>query len=237
MSSIIWDKFKTATCMPDNCFCEAVHLESLIRQPANTWSNLGFVLVAVIILYLYQKNRGSSYVTQSAHYPVLFTLSCFVVGVGSLFYHASLTFMGQWLDNIGMYLVVSLIAIYNIDRLFKLGTDKALLLFVLANIAFAAMAYYIPETRRFLFAGVIVFFACTEVLARIRLPKDYQNKYLIFAALAFALAFAVWIPDSNKTLCDPHSLWQGHALWHLLGALAAFNLYQYLAKREDKTEL
>jgi hypothetical protein len=50
--------------------------------------------------------------------------------------------------------------------------------------------------------------------------------WLATAASLMALAFAVWIVDRRRLLCDPESLIQGHAAWHLLAALAAACLYR-----------
>jgi len=50
----------------------------------------------------------------------------------------------------------------------------------------------------------------------------------------FATAFLIWGLDISKTICNPHSPLQGHAVWHLLGAVAAGFLYLYYAsERHD----
>ena len=42
------------------------------------------------------------------------------------------------------------------------------------------------------------------------------------------VAFAIW-NASKAWLCQPRSLVQGHAIWHLLGAVSAYFLYRYYA--------
>ena len=43
----------------------------------------------------------------------------------------------------------------------------------------------------------------------------------------------MWNLSKNGTpLCDPHSLLQGHAAWHLLCAVSAYCLYRYWASGE-----
>jgi hypothetical protein len=50
-----------------------------------------------------------------------------------------------------------------------------------------------------------------------------------YASLASILtAFAIW-NVSKAWLCDAHSVIQGHAIWHLLCAVAAYFLYRYYA--------
>jgi hypothetical protein len=44
------------------------------------------------------------------------------------------------------------------------------------------------------------------------------------------VAFVVWsLGKDGGPLCDPQSLLQPHAVWHLLDALAAWLLFRYYA--------
>lgn len=46
-------------------------------------------------------------------------------------------------------------------------------------------------------------------------------------------AFVIW--NATKTwLCAPHSVVQGHAIWHLLGAGSAYLLYRYYDSEEAR---
>ena len=46
------------------------------------------------------------------------------------------------------------------------------------------------------------------------------------------VAFAIW-NLSQHGWCDPHSLVQGHAAWHLLDALAAYLLFRLYASERS----
>ena len=39
------------------------------------------------------------------------------------------------------------------------------------------------------------------------------------------LSLSVWILDRQDVLCDPTSIFQGHALWHILNAIVLFFIY------------
>eukprot|EP01094_Clydonella_sp_ATCC50884_P001324 TRINITY_DN109_c0_g1_i3.p1 TRINITY_DN109_c0_g1~~TRINITY_DN109_c0_g1_i3.p1 ORF type:complete len:183 (+),score=58.84 TRINITY_DN109_c0_g1_i3:139-687(+) len=99
----LWEGWPQATCMPDDCFCEAPRLNTLIRQPANTWSNLAFVVVALYVLSLgrYGRTFRSSPPPSPlfAKMSVCFAVGCVIEGMGSFFYHQSLTYAGQWFDK------------------------------------------------------------------------------------------------------------------------------------------
>ena len=42
------------------------------------------------------------------------------------------------------------------------------------------------------------------------------------------VAFGIWLLSTNGW-CDPDSIWQGHAAWHLLCAVAAYWLFRLYA--------
>src|SRR5688572_29172030 len=41
----LWDDWQPASCLATGCFCEAVNNFSAVRQQANTWSSLAYVIV------------------------------------------------------------------------------------------------------------------------------------------------------------------------------------------------
>ena len=61
-------------------------------------------------------------------------------------------------------------------------------------------------------------------------PEQGRTRLAYGAAsvASIAVAFAIW-NASQHGLCDPHSLLQGHAAWHLLCALAAYLLFRLWA--------
>jgi hypothetical protein len=52
----IWEKFKQATGNATE-FCEINRFDQLIVQPSNTWSNIGFIIAAFIILSIAKNDR------------------------------------------------------------------------------------------------------------------------------------------------------------------------------------
>jgi hypothetical protein len=65
-----------------------------------------------------------------------------------------------------------------------------------------------------------------SMLRRGRVVAD--GRFALAAAGTMALAFAIW-NLANTVWCDPRSPVQGHAAWHLLGAVAAYLLFRYYA--------
>lgn len=225
-----WSGWQPASCMPDHCFCEAQQ-DALIRQPINAYTNLAFIFVGLVIFFIAQSDRldskrhhliGSHWI-----YPLLFALALIITGGGSFFYHASFTFIGQWFDVFGMYLIATFALIYAYARLRPIRRE----LFLIGYLAMNAMLGYTlivrPDLRREIFAALIYAVIALEVLYAFVEHPRIKLRYIVGAIGSLAVAYGIWFLDNNTMLCDPTSMLQGHAVWHLLGALAAFLLFLY----------
>lgn len=210
--------------MPDSCFCEAVR-DAIVRQPANTWSNLGFCLAgAVMAVELVRRRDGRGVRPVEA---AVFALAVFLVGVTSGFYHASLTFIGQTMDVQSMYLLALLAFAVNVDALRPGAPRRFGVLYVGLNVALGVLLIAVPVLRRYAFGLALGAIVVTEVMLRRRGLRDWPLAALFGAAAVQGVAFFIWAMDTTHTWCAPHSLVQGHAAWHLLGAVASYLLWRY----------
>lgn len=219
-SASFWSSWRPATCLPDDCFCETLQ-DGLVRQPANTWSSLAFVVVAAWVAWRFRSS------TRRGRPPVLpvegalFVGSLVAVGLGSAFYHASFTFVGQVLDVSGMYFIATFMLLHRaLASGFRVPAGLVPV-FLGLNALLMAAQVTTPGFRRVLF-GLLIAGAVTFEW---RLTGA-GRKWLLAGAGLLGLAFAIWVLDRERILCDPASLLQGHALWHVLGALAAACLYR-----------
>lgn len=210
--------------MPDSCFCEAIH-DGWIRQPANTWSNLGFCVVGLVMAWELSRRReaGGLRPVEAAWFAV----AVFLVGATSFFYHASLTFLGQTLDVQAMYLVALLAFAVNVDALRPGAPRRFAALYLGLNAALAVLLVTVLLLRRYAFALALGAVIVTEVLLRQRKLRGWALSPLLGAAGVQGLAFFIWTMDTTHTWCAPDSLVQGHAAWHLLGAVATYLWWRY----------
>lgn len=217
-----------ATCHSTRCFCEAVR-GGVVKQPVNAISSLAFVVMAAYAWLRLRQVRASRVVQG-------FIVSMVIIGLGSAYYHAALSFAGQWLDVLGMYLFATLMICATLLRANIVSKKSAITLFVLINGALGATQYILPDTRRYLFALLIIIALGVEFALR---QGARQMRYLGYAFGLLAIAYIIWLLDQFLIICDPTSLVQGHALWHILNACAAFfvvvHYYPKATKQSDVT--
>ena len=220
----MWENWNPATCLKTGCFCEASNTHSPIRQAANTYSSLGFVFSGMFIIASARKGN-----LLSVGYSILMGLASIIVGVGSAFYHASLTFIGQFFDVFGMFLLAAFMLVYAFERIWKLRISTTLGLFLTLNIFLSWLQIAIPDTRRYAFAIVLIIALVFEYYFRVKDKPQINVRLLQIGIGLLAGAYIIWILDNTRTLCFETSLLQGHAIWHILGAISVWFLYRYYA--------
>ena len=202
-------------------FCEALRTE-LINQPANTWSNIGFVIAGLMIGWQGRKNP------QLMEGLVGF-FACVVVllGPASAAMHATGTVIGQNLDLTSMFLISSFAVSYALKRWYGFGRGIFLAIF-LVWLALGEFVLFLGIEIPVLLHGGNLIFAIGLILAltlEVGLWRRTRSAAVARAGIqalsALIAAFAIWLLDQGP-LCDPDSLIQGHALWHILCAVASY---------------
>lgn len=222
-----WAAWLPATCLPHGCFCEAIR-SGWVAQPANTWSSIAFVLAGATILWL--SFRASQPGGFGKTHRRVFGIALIVVGLGSAFYHASLTFIGQIFDVQGMYLLGTFVLLYGLSRSGHIDDRVFVWLYILINCVLLFAQAAAPGARRYLFAGLLLGVIGVETRSATATGAPQTLKLFYAAIASMAAALAVWVLDITRKVCVPASLMQGHAIWHILGALSAVLLYLHYAR-------
>lgn len=220
--------------MPAHCFNEAVR-PGLIAQPSNTWSSLGFVVVALLVVV--RQARGMSVtdrlvVAATPTLRALLAMALLVTGLGSAFYHASLTFVGQTADVAGMYLLSTFVIVYARADARPDAVRRLVTQYVAFNAVLLVALVLVPELRRQLFAVLLVIGLVMEYRRGAR-STAFAPRALLASAGSLAVAYVIWILDMRHIGPLPTSWVQGHAVWHVLGAVAGWQLARYYEPRSD----
>ncbi|MBY0516655.1 MAG: ceramidase [Bacteriovoracaceae bacterium] len=221
-----WHDITVKTGAPNIKWCEET-LCAVISEPANTWSNLLYILIPLIIWQFYKKQLQGGL----RSYPVVI----FIMGAGSLIYHASNFYPTQILDFFGMFLFTGWCIGMNLIRLKKLQESKLSLFFLSYSLILTLLLHlmYISKIKFqmiILIAGLVII--ATELMAHA------QTRKWLFASLGLLIvAFGFSISDGSRLWCSPtNHMIQGHAIWHLVAGVAMFTIWlHYVELTKNKS--
>ena len=238
----LWSPFSLASGNAFH-FCEQNHMDELIRQPSNTWSNLGFFVVGLVTLTLgihdfrnADRKQSSNFLVRYPIFSIMFALSAFYVFLGSFLYHASLTEFFQKLDQAGLYSVIVMAITFNLYKIFpvvrvkeKYHSSHALMVAFAVGFNYLIFTKLMPNINiNVLFPFLIVVIFITSVYYLMFISKEhYFTNYLWAAFAVLILASIIWILDRTSVVCNPTSMFQGHALWHLFCSVSIMLIYMY----------
>jgi hypothetical protein len=217
-------------------FCEAAR-PGWVRQPANTWSNLAFVVAGLSVAW-YAGKRARLGLTMGAHPGLATAYAVLVVllGPASMAMHATQAELGGHLDLLSMYLVSGFALGYALMRVLHRGPAVLAGVFVVAVVAGMAVHLRGGSVPVFGHVGnaafgleVVAALALEVVLYRRRSPR--QDLWFGVASVAtLALAFAIWNTGTRgHPWCRPDALLQQHGIWHVLCAVSAYLLFRHYA--------
>ena len=217
-------------------FCEAPRA-GWIRQPANTWSNLAFVVAGLAVAW-YAVDRLRLGLTLGAHPGLATAYAVLVVllGPGSMAMHATQTDLGGHLDLLSMFLVSAFALAYALMRFVDRGPAflaLAYLVGVVAGMAVQLRGGSVPlvgHVGNAAFGLQLLGAVAVEVaLVRRRSPRQ-DVRWGLASVTILSVAFAIWTTGKQgHGWCRPDSLLQQHAAWHTLCAVAAYLLFRHYA--------
>ncbi len=226
-------------------FCEAAR-EGMIKQPANTWSNLSFIFFGLLIAYQLSSatfSHANNILTRSTFTATFFASLVVFLGQGSMAMHATETITGGVLDMLSMYLLAAFATAYAIQRSFNWNNlNFTITFFSVVGVCEIAGQYHgqVPIVG---YAGNLAFGLFLITAASFEsynaFVKHFQitRKYGYWSIFFLLLGFTVWnMWLDGSPLCDPGSLIQGHAIWHICCAIAAYFLFRFYVSEEVGTE-
>ena len=199
--------------LPNIKWCEE-QLCAIVVEPANTWSNLAYIVIGVALIAL-GRRRGD-------RLQATFGLAELVVGVFSFAFHMSTSGYLQVLDFAAMFVFVGLTLSLNCVRLGWITAARRVRWYLGGVAVFTGLVVglrFTPFPIQLVTPVLILATVVTEVLARRRRPTVYR---WFFASLVTLVGAGVLSAlDASRVLCDPHDhVFQGHAAWHVLSAIS-----------------
>jgi hypothetical protein len=216
-------------------YCEFNNPDRFFHQSMNTYSNLVYFFLGILVcLIAWEDYKNRNFQNRLANFPLLSALMglCFIyLGFGSAFFHASLTWAGQRVDMNGTYSVtLTLVGIGLYHVLHKINfTERAKKIWIITMV-FIFLSFY--QVHLLVSSSILV--PILILLMMIFMGINYfqfpKQRYIILGVLSFVLiivAVKIRTMDVQKINCDPHSLYQGHSVWHLMTGLSSFCTYAF----------
>jgi len=235
---------------PNTCFCEAFEPDEVsagapgIRQPVNTLFNLYSILtsllVAVFVFLDRKAGPATNVMRSSSAIPDLYIFAVLFLGLGSMWFHASIKAWGGNFDGFSMYVYAAFLVFYTVRRMwasdlfFWLAYSGTVIGFSIVH-----MLWQWEFKSLILILILVAAYLALEVTIWVRSGKVMQGKLStqllwIFAVVCIAAATTFWaLSQTGGPLCDPNSGFQPHGLlWHPLAGIMAVLLYFYWREAE-----
>lgn len=225
-------------------YCELDQVTHFFRQTMNTYSNLMYFflgMIAIVVGLHDRKNIQEENPNVLQQFPVisiLFGCCLIYLCLGSSFFHASLTWLGQRADMNGTYsvcLTIIGICLYRFmtDEKPSARLQKIILYSIIYMIvAFVELHLLIPGT--ILLPSLIILIMVITILNYNKHKDAYNMRLAVLSLLLMIGAFILRTIDVEKIACNPTSFYQGHALWHFFTGMSAFLLYWFYRSENIK---
>jgi hypothetical protein len=226
------------------CYCENARPGAMIKQRSNTWSNLGFVLVGLLLLASLPKvvsGAGRDPLEERTFYAVLYGCIVIFLGPGSMFFHASMKKWAGWVDTFSMILFTAFLLVYDFTGIVNGGKTLFLIVYLVLVAGLGVLTWFVPKSPlphfsmgALSFGAMAVLWAALQFFAILGIggiDRDNGPALLLFiaGAIVFGVAFLIQQRSgTGKPWCQPESVVQGHAIWHLLTAATTVILFFYL---------
>lgn len=206
-------------------YCEYSNFASWIRQPMNAISNYIYYLIGAQILL----TKTSSFFSKHKLFKLSVGSTSILIGFTSMLFHGGYVAWTKTLDSSFVYagallLFVMLLRVGSKQKAVAAWYDQVVLvLFSLVVLTFLAL-----NLDSIYFVLLIILASALVISWEKRNGVRFKRSYLIIAMVTFLLSFAVRQIDVSKAVCDPNSLIQLHALWHIGSAIGFWYLYKFL---------
>ncbi|AEF41229.1 Hypothetical membrane protein [Hoyosella subflava DQS3-9A1] len=203
--------------LPTNSDCE-LFIGGFWGQPVNTATSFAFVVVGAIIL---ARSAGSRRV-------LIFGLLAIGTGVGSVISHGPAPAWGEIVHDAPL---VGILAFVAVDAISDLSKRELTWVWWVIPTVLALAVSEIGEPARIAAQTSITVLAIGASLLRFVKRPATRRTILTAGLLLGAGALIGTLSRSGMPLCNPDSLLQGHAIWHVMAAAAIWRLTPVVGTR------
>jgi hypothetical protein len=197
--------------------CESLD-SGVLLQPVNAVSSLAFTVVGLAIVWWARKAHGHERILR-----IVFGTVMVATGFGSFGFHGFDHPLAQFSHDITFLALVWMLATINVAEVLGWSRKTGWMVVGFGVALLSAVLAVGPTVTNILTVVVTAALIGSDVVLERR--GGIARPWWIASLVAMAIAVAAFILGrTGAPLCDPDSVFQGHALWHLFAA-AAIGMY------------
>lgn len=193
--------------------CEAIG-SGILAQPANAISSLAFTVFGLVILFSVSRSAGPERTNRS-----IIGILMIATGIGSVLFHGPQGSASHFLHDVTILVTMTAMVTMNVAGLLRWSEQRIwLILGGTALVISVVLLIWPPSTN--VIAGIALVAVVVQDIALHRFGSVRTGWWIgAIVAMAVALLFFA-LGRTGGPVCDSSSLFQGHALWHVLSATA-----------------
>lgn len=189
-----------------------------IVQPGNTWTNIGYLVVAYLV---FQDKNLENRQTKN-----LFVVTSTLLFFCSTLFHATGTVWGQILDMYTMLAFSMLFLTSALERYYDLKPGQTNRLFY-AGLGISLLYPVVLPSGKPVFGSEILMACIFEFLLFRKKGRHLEMRNFSYALGTFGVALLCLFLDINKIVCYPQNhILPLHGVWHFLAAAAIYFMYK-----------
>jgi len=199
--------------------CESIG-SGLLAQPVNAVSSLAYVVVGGMVLYSISRSEDDERSIRLA-----FGLLLVATGLGSVLFHGPQGPASRFFHDVTFILTLLFIAVVNVSGHLRWAREVRWGLVSFSGALTILILAIWPSRTNLLAAASVLVLVASDVVAR--RSGAIRMRWWTGAVAAIAVAVSLFIAGrTGGPLCDAASLFQGHALWHVLSAGALWAYFE-----------
>lgn len=206
-------------------FCEE-RLCAWVVEPSNAWSSIIYLILGGYMLVQALRPVAPRSIAVAA--------AQIMIGVGSFFFHATGTFWGEFVDQLGLFMLSALILACSASQARHLTARRTVAIYLGLVVASASLLLLVRPIGIPLFAVQLAFGLGWQVRlwSQSTGPIRAAHSQFFFGVGLFLVSFSIWVTDITRLVCNPHNhLVTGHAVWHVLNAICIERLGAFYRRR------
>ena len=193
--------------------CEAIG-NGFLAQPINAVSSLAFTVIGLLAIWWATRVTGNERAVR-----IVFGILMVLTGAGSVMFHGPQGPGSQFAHDVTFLVTVWFVAIVNIAQTLRWRRTLGWAVFVAGSAVLSVALVLSPGLTNVLMIATVISLVISDVMLH-RIGRIRALWYVVSLVAILVAVVMFLLGRTGAPFCDPDSLFQGHGVWHLLGAIA-----------------